>query len=141
MHYHQAPCGPDFFRKDSDENTTEVPVFILGVDGSLFRPAILMVEYCPPPPPFYDDLLAYLQLLHTWGSAAVWLYPLNVLLIISIPLSMIFFPPEPLCAVAGLGAGAAQAAVYAAFAIAGPVADSGCRRPACSDPGRLSAAL
>ena len=49
-----------------------------------------MVEYCPPPPPFYDDLLAYLQLLHT-GSAAVWLYPLNVLLIISIPLSMIFF--------------------------------------------------
>ncbi len=49
-----------------------------------------MVEYCPPPPPFYDDLLAYLQLLH-WGSAAVWLYPLNVLLIISIPLSMIFF--------------------------------------------------
>ncbi len=30
-----------------------------------FRPAILMVEYCPPPPPFYDDLLAYLQLLHT----------------------------------------------------------------------------
>lgn len=24
-----------------------------------------MVEYCPPPPPFYDDLLAYLQLLHT----------------------------------------------------------------------------
>ncbi len=26
-----------------------------------------------------------------WGSAAVWLYPLNVLLIISIPLSMIFF--------------------------------------------------
>ncbi len=41
--------------------------------------------------PFYDDLLAYLQLLHTWGSAAVWLYPLNVLLIISIPLSMIFF--------------------------------------------------
>ncbi len=59
-----------------------------------------MVEYCPPPPPFYDDLLAYLQLLHT-GSAAVWLYPLNVLLIISIPLSMIFFPPEPLCAVAG----------------------------------------
>ncbi len=33
--------------------------------------------------------------------AAVWLYPLNVLLIISIPLSMIFFPPEPLCAVAG----------------------------------------
>lgn len=50
-----------------------------------------MVEYCPPPPPFYDDLLAYLQLLHTWGSAAVWLYPLNVLLIISIPLSMIFF--------------------------------------------------
>ncbi len=91
--------------------------------------------------PFYDDLLAYLQLLHTWGSAAVWLYPLNVLLIISIPLSMIFFPPEPLCAVAGLGAGAAQAAVYAAFAIAGPVADSGCRRPACSDPGRLSAAL
>ncbi len=91
--------------------------------------------------PFYDDLLAYLQLLHTWGSAAVWLYPLNVLLIISIPLSMIFFPPEPLCAVAGLGAGAAQAAVYAAFAIAGPVADSGCRRPAFSDPGRLSAAL
>ncbi len=92
--------------------------------------------------PFYDDLLAYLQLLHTWGSAAVWLYPLNVLLIISIPLSMIFFlPPEPLCAVAGLGAGAAQAAVHAAFAIAGPVADSGCRRPACSDPGRLSAAL
>ncbi len=91
--------------------------------------------------PFYDDLLAYLQLLHTWGSAAVWLYPLNVLLIISIPLSMIFFPPEPLCAVAGLGAGAAQAAVYAAFAIAGPVADSGCRGPACSDPGRLSAAL
>ncbi len=77
-----------------------------------------------------------------WGSAAVWLYPLNVLLIISIPLSMIFFfPPEPLCAVAGLGAGAAQAAVHAAFAIAGPVADSGCRRPACSDPGRLSAAL
>lgn len=91
--------------------------------------------------PFYDDLLAYLQLLHTWGSAAVWLYPLNVLLIISIPLSMIFFPPEPLCAVAGLGAGAAQAAVYAAFAIAGPVADSGCRGPACSDPGKLSAAL
>lgn len=92
--------------------------------------------------PFYDDLLAYLQLLHTLGSAAVWLYPLNVLLIISIPLSMIFFfPPEPLCAVAGLGAGAAQAAVYAAFAIAGPVADSGCRRPAFSDPGRLSAAL
>lgn len=91
--------------------------------------------------PFYDDLLAYLQLLHTWGSAAIWLYPLNVLLIISIPLSMIFFPPEPLCAVAGLGAGAAQAAVYAAFAIAGPVADSGCRGPACSDPGRLSAAL
>lgn len=91
--------------------------------------------------PFYDDLLAYLQLLHTWGSAAVWLYPLNVLLIISIPLSMIFFPPEPLCAVAGMGAGAAQAAVYAAFAIAGPVADSGCRGPACSDPGRLSAAL
>lgn len=91
--------------------------------------------------PFYDDLLAYLQLLHTWGSAAVWLYPLNVLLIISIPLSMIFFPPEPLCAVAGLGAGAAQAAVYAAFAIAGPVADSGCRGPAFSDPGRLSAAL
>lgn len=91
--------------------------------------------------PFYDDLLAYLQLLHTWGSAAVWLYPLNVLLIISIPLSMIFFPPEPLCAVAGLGAGAAQAAVHAAFAIAGPVADSGCRRPAFSDPGRLSAAL
>lgn len=90
--------------------------------------------------PFYDDLLAYLQLLHTWGSAAVWLYPLNVLLIISIPLSMIFFPPEPLCAVAG-SAGAAQAAVYAAFAIAGPVADSGCRGPACSDPGRLSAAL
>lgn len=39
----------------------------------------------------------------TRGSAAVWLYPLNVLLIISIPLSMIFFPPEPLCAVAGLG--------------------------------------
>ncbi len=92
--------------------------------------------------PFYDDLLAYLQLLHTWGSAAIWLYPLNVLLIISIPLSMIFFfPPEPLCAVAGLGAGAAQAAVYAAFAIAGPVADSGCRYQACSDPGRLSAAL
>lgn len=91
-----------------------------------------MVEYCPPPPPFYDDLLAYLQLLH-WGSAAVWLYPLNVLLIISIPLSMIFFPPEPLCAVAGTRAGAAQAAVHAAFAIAGPVADSGCRRPACSD--------
>lgn len=91
--------------------------------------------------PFYDDLLAYLQLLHTWGSAAVWLYPLNVLLIISIPLSMIFFPPEPLCAVAGLGAGAAQAAVYAAFAIAGPVADSGCRHQACNDPGRLSAAL
>lgn len=27
----------------------------------------------------------------TQGSAAVWLYPLNVLLIISIPLSMIFF--------------------------------------------------
>ncbi len=39
----------------------------------------------------------------TRGSAAVWLYPLNVLLIISIPLSMIFFPPEPLCAVAGSG--------------------------------------
>lgn len=70
----------------------------------------------------------------TLGSAAVWLYPLNVLLIISIPLSMIFFPPEPLCAVAGTRAGAAQAAVYAAFAIAGPVADSGCRHQACSDP-------
>lgn len=41
--------------------------------------------------PFYDDLLAYLQLLHTYGSGAVWLYPLNVLLIISIPLSMILF--------------------------------------------------
>lgn len=50
-----------------------------------------MVEYCPPPTPFYDDLLAYLQLLHDWGAAAVWLYPLNVLLIISIPLSMILF--------------------------------------------------
>lgn len=31
------------------------------------------------------------------------------------------------------GAGAAQAAVYAAFAIAGPVADSGCRHQACND--------
>ncbi|EPY4327058.1 arginine:ornithine antiporter [Klebsiella variicola] len=41
--------------------------------------------------PLYDDLLAYLQLLHTYGSGAVWLYPLNVLLIISIPLSMILF--------------------------------------------------
>ncbi len=60
--------------------TTEVSFFVLGgMDLSFSRPAILMVEYCPPPPPFYDDLLAYLQLLHTWGSAAVWLYPLNVL--------------------------------------------------------------
>lgn len=91
-----------------------------------------MVEYCPPPPPFYDDLLAYLQLLH-WGSAAVWLYPLNVLLIISIPLSMIFFSARAAMRCGWLRAGAAQAAVYAAFAIAGPVADSGCRGPACSD--------
>lgn len=91
--------------------------------------------------PFYDDLLAYLQLLHTWGSAAVWLYPLNVLLIISIPLSMILFPSEPLWAVAGLGAGAAQAGVYAAFAFFGSVADSGRRRQAFSDPGRLPATL
>ncbi len=91
--------------------------------------------------PFYDDLLAYLQLLHTWGSAAVWLYPLNVLLIISIPLSMIFFSARAAMRCGWPGAGAAQAAVYAAFAIAGPVADSGCRRPAFSDPGRLSAAL
>lgn len=90
-----------------------------------------MVEYCPPPPPFYDDLLAYLQLLH-WGSAAVWLYPLNVLLIISIPLSMIFFR-QSRYALWLARAGAAQAAVYAAFAIAGPVADSGCRHQACSD--------
>jgi hypothetical protein len=37
-----------------------------------------------------------------WGSAAVWLYPLNVLLIISIPDDPLF-PSEPLCAVAGLG--------------------------------------
>jgi hypothetical protein len=100
-----------------------------------------MVEYCPPPPPFYDDLLAYLQLLHTWGSAAVWLYPLNVLLIISIPLSMILFSVRAAMRCGWPGAGAAQAGVYAAFAIAGSVADSGCRRQAFSDPGRLSAAL
>lgn len=69
----------------------------------------------------------------TLGSAAVWLYPLNVLLIISIPLSMIFFRQSRYALWLAPGAGAAQAAVYAAFAIAGPVADSGCRGPACSD--------
>ncbi len=141
-HYHQAPCGPDFFRKDSDENTTEVPVFVLGVDGSLFRPAILMVEYCPPPPPFLrrsaglSPAAAHLGLR---GGLAV---PAECSADYQHPaIDDLFFPPEPLCAVAGLGAGAAQAAVYAAFAIAGPVADSGCRHQACSDPGRLSAAL
>ena len=41
--------------------------------------------------PFYDDILAYLQLLHTYGSAAAWLFPLNFLLITSIPVSMVLF--------------------------------------------------
>lgn len=41
--------------------------------------------------PFYDDLLSYLQLLQTYGSAAAWLFPLNFMLILSIPLSMILF--------------------------------------------------
>lgn len=90
--------------------------------------------------PFYDDLLAYLQLLHTWGSAAVWLYPLNVLLIISIPLSMILFFRQSRYGL-WLAWGQTQAGVYAAFAFFVSVADSGRRRQAFSDPGRLPAAL
>lgn len=39
--------------------------------------------------PLYDDMLSYLQLLHTYGSAAAWLFPLHFLLIISIPVSMV----------------------------------------------------
>ena len=92
--------------------------------------------------PFYDDLLAYLQLLHTYGSGAVWLYPLNVLLIISIPLSMILFFRQSRYALwLAWGQAPLQTGVYAAFAVAGSVADSGCRHQACSDPGRFSAAL
>jgi hypothetical protein len=75
------------------------------------------------------------------GSAAVWLYPLNVLLIISIPLSMILFSVRAAMGCGWPGAGAAQAGVYAAFAFFGSVADSGRRRQAFSDPGRLPAAL
>ncbi|HEY4468427.1 MAG TPA: arginine:ornithine antiporter [Klebsiella sp.] len=41
--------------------------------------------------PFYDDILAYLQLLHSYDSAAAWLFPLNFLLIVSIPVSMTLF--------------------------------------------------
>ncbi|MBZ7670457.1 arginine:ornithine antiporter [Klebsiella grimontii] len=41
--------------------------------------------------PFYSDILAYLQLVQSYGYAAAWLYPLNVILIISIPVSMILF--------------------------------------------------
>ncbi len=82
---------------------------------------------------FYDDLLAYLQLLHDWGAAAVWLYPLNVLLIISIPLSMILFFRQSRYGLWLAQAGAAQAGVYAALAFCGSVADSGRRRPAFRD--------
>lgn len=76
----------------------------------------------------------------TWGSAAVWLYPLNVLLIISIPLSMIFFPPEPLCAVAGLGQAPLRLLFMQPSLSLGLwlIQAAGIRR---SDPGRLSAAL
>ncbi|VUS39645.1 arginine:ornithine antiporter [Klebsiella spallanzanii] len=41
--------------------------------------------------PFYSDILAYIQLVQNYGSVAAWLYPLNVILIISIPASMILF--------------------------------------------------
>lgn len=39
--------------------------------------------------PFYDDILSYLQLVPTLGLAAAWLFPLNVLLIVTIPVSMV----------------------------------------------------
>ena len=39
--------------------------------------------------PFYDDILSYLQLVPTLGPAAAWLFPLNVLLIVTIPVSMV----------------------------------------------------
>ncbi len=52
--------------------------------------------------PFYDDLLAYLQLLHTGlrGGLAV---PAECSADYQHPAIDDLFPPEPLCAVAGLG--------------------------------------
>lgn len=82
--------------------------------------------------PFYDDLLAYLQLLHTGirGGLAV---PAECSADYQHPAIDDLFSARAAMRCGWPGAGAAQAAVYAAFAIAGPVADSGCRRPACSD--------
>ena len=41
--------------------------------------------------PLYDDILSFLPLLQTWGSAAAWLFTLHFILTISIPASMILF--------------------------------------------------
>ena len=41
--------------------------------------------------PLYDDILSFLPLLQTWGSAAAWLFTLHFILTISIPASMVLF--------------------------------------------------
>ena len=41
--------------------------------------------------PLYDDILSFVPLLQTWGSAAAWLFTLHFILTISIPVSMILF--------------------------------------------------
>jgi hypothetical protein len=41
--------------------------------------------------PIYDDTLAFLQLLDSVDPTLAWVFPFRVLLIISIPLSMILF--------------------------------------------------
>ncbi|VUS31454.1 MULTISPECIES: arginine:ornithine antiporter [Klebsiella] len=41
--------------------------------------------------PLYDDILSFLPLLQTWGSAAAWLFSLHFILTVSIPASMILF--------------------------------------------------
>ncbi len=83
------------------------------------------------PPPFYDDLLAYLQLLH-WlrGGLAV---PAECSADYQHPAIDDLFFRQSRYALWLARQRRRSAAVYAAFAIAGPVADSGCRHQACSD--------
>ncbi len=77
-----------------------------------------------------------------YGSGAVWLYPLNVLLIISIPLSMILFFRQSRYALWLAWGQAPLRLVFMQPSLSlGLWLIPGCRRHACSDPGRFSAAL
>lgn len=83
--------GPDFFRRDSDETGTKKRFLVLGRWISFISCSLLAGTSTTSECPLYDDILSFLPLLQTWGSAAAWLFTLHFILTISIPASMVLF--------------------------------------------------